>query len=293
MVGDGAVLARGVADHAASLFAASDGDPRAFFVRGTRKHFYVSYVLGHRGREDQRAKLAHMMVTNVLDRLKEAGAVELVWRRRPVFEYDESRVGAREPVRVTHLRMRCCAINAQGDDVVVQELAKDEGMPIRGDYLRDAEEPRTLLEEDVALTGKTPEALLAGDPDLYLPSVRESDVVAPDEEAVLLCARLTYEATKALNAARNEHTVAWIACKDSTMRGVLTVIREPRITAEEIHARWAADRVADGWVYGETKDAAKKTHPNLVPYATLHSAQREKDALFLAIVRAFFGLEGA
>jgi hypothetical protein len=41
-----------------------------------------------------------------------------------------------------------------------------------------------------------------------------------------------------------------------------------------------------GWVYGTAKDAEKKTHPCMVPYDKLPLAQRRKDALFQAAVRA-------
>lgn len=55
---------------------------------------------------------------------------------------------------------------------------------------------------------------------------------------------------------------------------------------EELHESWTAQKVADGWVYGDVKDADKKTHPCLVPYDQLPAAQQRKDALFGAIVSA-------
>ena len=45
-----------------------------------------------------------------------------------------------------------------------------------------------------------------------------------------------------------------------------------------------------GWVYGEHKDEQRKTHPCIVPYDELPAAQRAKDALFLANVRALQGM---
>lgn len=35
------------------------------------------------------------------------------------------------------------------------------------------------------------------------------------------------------------------------------------------HQRWMADRLVDGWRYGETRDDLKRTHPNLVPFDDL------------------------
>ena len=57
-------------------------------------------------------------------------------------------------------------------------------------------------------------------------------------------------------------------------------------TPEQLHESWTAQKVADGWVYGEVKDADAKTHPCLVPYAQLPAEQQRKDALFGAVVAA-------
>ena len=54
----------------------------------------------------------------------------------------------------------------------------------------------------------------------------------------------------------------------------------------ELHEAWTAQKVADGWVYGDVKDADAKTHPCIVPYAELPPEQRVKDALFVAVVQA-------
>ena len=58
-------------------------------------------------------------------------------------------------------------------------------------------------------------------------------------------------------------------------------------TPEEQHEAWARDKRASGWVYGDVKDSAAKTHPCLVPYGDLSSEQRCKDAIYIAVVRAF------
>lgn len=39
--------------------------------------------------------------------------------------------------------------------------------------------------------------------------------------------------------------------------------------AENVHDVWAAGRIAEGWTYGEKKDAEKKTTPLLIPYDEL------------------------
>ena len=47
--------------------------------------------------------------------------------------------------------------------------------------------------------------------------------------------------------------------------------------AENVHENWARERIAQGWVYGETRDDAKKTTPCLVPYDELSEEEKEYD----------------
>lgn len=58
------------------------------------------------------------------------------------------------------------------------------------------------------------------------------------------------------------------------------------LTPEAQHEAWAAHKHAAGWVWGRRKDPDRKEHPCLVPYAALPPAQRAKDHLFAAVVRA-------
>ncbi len=60
---------------------------------------------------------------------------------------------------------------------------------------------------------------------------------------------------------------------------------------EELHQSWTNQKIADGWVYGEEKDAVKKTHPCLVPYSELPAHQREKDFIFKSTVETFRKLQ--
>ena len=43
------------------------------------------------------------------------------------------------------------------------------------------------------------------------------------------------------------------------------------------HDRWEAERRADGWVYGPTRDAASKRSPYLVPWEELSEDVRDLD----------------
>ncbi len=47
--------------------------------------------------------------------------------------------------------------------------------------------------------------------------------------------------------------------------------------AENVHEVWAARRIAEGWTYGEKKDAEHKKTPFLVPYARLPESEKEYD----------------
>ena len=53
------------------------------------------------------------------------------------------------------------------------------------------------------------------------------------------------------------------------------------------HEAWLEEKKKTGWVYGEIKDAEKKTHPAIVPYDELPAEQQLKDKLFKAIVEVF------
>ena len=46
------------------------------------------------------------------------------------------------------------------------------------------------------------------------------------------------------------------------------------LLAENAHEHWAANRIAQGWVYGETRDDVKKTTPLLVPYSALPESEK-------------------
>lgn len=76
---------------------------------------------------------------------------------------------------------------------------------------------------------------------------------------------------------------------ESAISGVQAVVDGTAKSPEEQHENWLSHKRADGWVYGETKDAATKTHPCMVAYADLPAEQRRKDHLFRAVVGALTG----
>ena len=72
--------------------------------------------------------------------------------------------------------------------------------------------------------------------------------------------------------------------RESAVEGVEVALADG--TPSTQHEAWREQREMEGWRYGETKDAAVKTHPCLVPFADLPPAQQTKDALFIAVARA-------
>jgi len=55
-------------------------------------------------------------------------------------------------------------------------------------------------------------------------------------------------------------------------------IRElAELLAKNTHEVWAAQRIKDGWRYGEVRDDVRKVHPCLVPYEELPESEKEYD----------------
>lgn len=74
--------------------------------------------------------------------------------------------------------------------------------------------------------------------------------------------------------------------RDSAIKGAQFKIDNPDAPTSAQHDAWSADKIANGWVYGETKNGDKKTHPCLVSFESLPDFQQKKDKLFQAIVEA-------
>lgn len=55
---------------------------------------------------------------------------------------------------------------------------------------------------------------------------------------------------------------------------------------EASHAGWMANKVAEGWVYGDEKNAELKTHPCIVPFEHLPREQQAKDYIFREVVHS-------
>jgi len=74
--------------------------------------------------------------------------------------------------------------------------------------------------------------------------------------------------------------------RESAIKGVEFRLANPLASKDGQHNAWMEDKIANGWVYGEVKDAEAKTHPCIVPYDQLPEVDRKKDDIFCAIVDA-------
>ena len=78
--------------------------------------------------------------------------------------------------------------------------------------------------------------------------------------------------------------------KKSAVDGVLFCIENPSAPPSASHDSWLAQKAADGWKYGDVKDAEKKEHPCFVPYDELPTEQKAKDYIFAAIAKTLGGM---
>lgn len=100
-------------------------------------------------------------------------------------------------------------------------------------------------------------------------------------------ARVCHEAVRALQMVTGDPrpSARWEETGDhaSSLRSVRLLLGAADPTA--LHADWVLAMLADGWVHGEEKNPAAKTHPCLVPFSELPWEQQAKDYLYSDIVR--------
>jgi hypothetical protein len=102
-------------------------------------------------------------------------------------------------------------------------------------------------------------------------------------------APICYQANKAFCESYGDYSQKdWYQADDwqkqSAIKGVQFRIENPDAGHDAQHNSWMAEKVADGWVYGESKNAEAKTHSCIVSFEQLPIFQQKKDALFCAIV---------
>jgi len=106
-------------------------------------------------------------------------------------------------------------------------------------------------------------------------------------EVVMKAARAAHDVNRAYCIALGDNSQPeWDAApqwhRSSMHLGVISVAQGKGPAVR--HGEWMSLKTAEGWTYGPTKDVEKKTHPCMVPYDALPVAQRQKDAIFGAVV---------
>lgn len=81
-------------------------------------------------------------------------------------------------------------------------------------------------------------------------------------------------------------TDSGISHRESSIAAVTLLLEHPEATGRDQHERWRAERIAQGWTFGPTKDFTRKTSPFLIAYEELPYVQRAKDIVRAGIVGA-------
>lgn len=107
---------------------------------------------------------------------------------------------------------------------------------------------------------------------------------------VIATAKMCHEMNRIWCEAYGDHSqVRWEIApewqQESAIKGVRFALKNPDAPISAQHDAWMADKIADGWVYGEVKDAEKKTHPCIVPFDQLPIFQQKKDEIFRKTVK--------
>lgn len=138
--------------------------------------------------------------------------------------------------------------------------------------------------------GESTERYIYAGEDITISEVLETKVRS--EEEIEKIAHICHEANKAYcsTIGDNSHT-PWNTLEDnirqSAIDGVMFRLDNEDTSSEEMHDNWSTFKRNDGWIYGDKKDAEKKTHPCLVSYHNLPEAEKIKDRLFTSIVDSF------
>ena len=109
------------------------------------------------------------------------------------------------------------------------------------------------------------------------------------DASIVKIAQVVHEAVRAWQKANGQAAApSWSRApkwmKEASREAVLWRMGNPRASSSAQHDQWLAQKRAEGWKYGRTKNGARKTHPLLVPYADLPEVERRKDAMVGALI---------
>jgi hypothetical protein len=104
-------------------------------------------------------------------------------------------------------------------------------------------------------------------------------------------ARVCHEVNRAYCLAIGDASqVPWEEAQEwqrwSAVTGVEIARANPSLGPDEIHQEWLETKREQGWKHGPVKDPEKREHPSFVPFDDLPPAEKAKDYIFLAVVRA-------
>lgn len=119
--------------------------------------------------------------------------------------------------------------------------------------------------------------------------MNDEPIAAVSADTIILIARMCHQANKEWCGLHGDHSQkSWAEAeqwqRDSAIKGVEFRLANPSAGKDAQHNAWMADKIKDGWVYGQQKDSIKKTHPCIISFQELPAFQQKKDALFCAIV---------
>ena len=127
--------------------------------------------------------------------------------------------------------------------------------------------------------------------DVQFTGTREEWDALVERSKIMVIAKTCHQANKVWCEANGDQSQKdWFEAEDwqkeSAITGVVFRLGNPDAKEDAQHNAWMEDKIKDGWVYGEVKDAEKKIHPCIVPFNELPEFQQKKDKLFCAIVDA-------
>jgi hypothetical protein len=109
------------------------------------------------------------------------------------------------------------------------------------------------------------------------------------EASVMKIAQVMHEAVRAWQKANGQAAAPpwsrapkWM--REASREAVLWRMENPKAPSSAQHDQWLAQKRAEGWRYGRTKNGARKTHPLIVAYADLPEVERRKDAMVGALI---------
>ena len=103
--------------------------------------------------------------------------------------------------------------------------------------------------------------------------------------------RIAHEVNRGYCHAIGDHSqVAWEDAPqwqiDAAIEQVRLTLANPKAGPEVSHETWMAQKIAEGWKWGEEKRPSLKLHPCIVPFDKLPTEQKAKDYIFRAVVLA-------